>query len=41
MARAELANGDNVDAKRLAQSIIDTQEAEIAQMRQMLEGGGA
>ena len=36
MARAELANGDNVDAKRLAQTIIDAQEAEIAQMNQML-----
>lgn len=39
MAKAELANGKNVDAKRMAQSIVDTQQAEIAQMRQMLEGG--
>ena len=39
MARAEIANGDNVDAKRLAQTIIDTQQAEIAQMNQMLGRG--
>nr|WP_090346025.1 DUF305 domain-containing protein [Mycolicibacterium malmesburyense]CRL78613.1 lipoprotein [Mycolicibacterium malmesburyense] len=38
MARAELANGDNVDAKRLAQTIVDTQQAEIDQMNQMLKG---
>ncbi len=38
MARAELANGENVDAKRLAQSIVDTQQAEIDQMNQMLRG---
>ncbi|MGE2723042.1 DUF305 domain-containing protein [Mycolicibacterium celeriflavum] len=38
MARAELANGDNVDAKRLAQTIVDTQQAEIDQMNQMLRG---
>ncbi|MGV0790867.1 DUF305 domain-containing protein [Mycolicibacterium sp. XJ1819] len=39
MAAAEIANGQNVDAKRLAQTIIDTQQAEIEQMNQMLEGG--
>lgn len=39
MARAELANGDNVDAKQLAQTIVDTQAAEIAEMRRMLGGG--
>lgn len=38
MARAELANGENVDAKRLAQSIVDTQQAEIDKMNQMLRG---
>ena len=36
MARAELANGQNVDAKSLAQNIIDTQQAEIEQMQTML-----
>jgi uncharacterized protein (DUF305 family) len=38
MAKAELANGENVDAKRMAQTIVDTQQAEIGQMKQMLEG---
>lgn len=38
MAKAEIANGQNVDAKRMAQNIIDTQQAEISQMNQMLEG---
>lgn len=38
MARTELAQGQNPDAKRLAQSIIDGQEAEIGQMKQMLAG---
>jgi uncharacterized protein (DUF305 family) len=38
MAKAEIANGDNVDAKALAEEIIKAQEAEIAQMKQMLEG---
>ncbi|KUI44688.1 DUF305 domain-containing protein [Mycobacterium sp. GA-1199] len=38
MARAELANGENVDAKRLAQTIVHTQQAEIDQMNQMLRG---
>jgi uncharacterized protein (DUF305 family) len=38
MAKAEIANGENVDARRLAQTIIDTQQAEIGQMKQMLGG---
>ena len=38
MAKAELANGDNVDAKGLAKNIVTTQEAEIGQMKQMLGG---
>ena len=38
MAKAEIANGDNVDAKGLAQTIVDTQQAEIGQMKQMLGG---
>jgi uncharacterized protein (DUF305 family) len=38
MAKAEIANGENVDAKGLAQTIIDTQQAEIGQMNQMLGG---
>ena len=38
MAKAEIANGENVDAKRMAQTIIDTQQAEIGQMNQMLGG---
>lgn len=38
MAKAELANGENVDAKRLAQTMVDTQQAEIDQMNRMLGG---
>jgi uncharacterized protein (DUF305 family) len=38
MAKAEIANGDNVDAKTLAQNIVTTQEAEIGQMKQLLGG---
>jgi len=38
MAKAEIANGENVDAKGLAQTIIETQQAEIGQMKQMLGG---
>jgi uncharacterized protein (DUF305 family) len=38
MAKAEIANGDNVDAKDLAKKIVGTQEAEIGQMKQMLGG---
>ena len=36
MAKAEIANGDNADAKTLARNIVTTQEAEIGQMKQML-----
>jgi uncharacterized protein (DUF305 family) len=35
MANAEVKDGANVDAKKLAQEIIDGQTAEIAQMRKM------
>ena len=38
MAKAEIANGQNVDGKRLAQTIVDAQQAEISEMKQMLEG---
>jgi uncharacterized protein (DUF305 family) len=38
MAKAEIANGDNVDAKSLAKNIVTTQEAELRQMKQMLGG---
>ena len=38
MAKAEITNGDNVDAKALAKNIVTTQEAEIGQMKQMLGG---
>ncbi len=36
MARAELTNGQNPEAKQLAQKIIDAQQAEITEMQQML-----
>jgi uncharacterized protein (DUF305 family) len=36
MAKAELAKGENVDAKQLAQNIVSAQQAEIDQMKQML-----
>ncbi len=39
MAKAEVANGQNEDVKRMAQTMIDAQQAEITQMNQMLEGG--
>ena len=39
MAKAEVANGENVDVKSMAQTMIDTQQAEIGQMKQMLGGG--
>jgi uncharacterized protein (DUF305 family) len=39
MAKAELANGENVDAKQLAQHVIDAQQAEIDQIKTMLGGG--
>ena len=38
MARAEIANGANVDAKSIAQNIVTTQQAEIDQMNQLLGG---
>jgi uncharacterized protein (DUF305 family) len=38
MAKAEIANGDNVDGKTLAENIVTTQEAEIGQMKEMLGG---
>jgi uncharacterized protein (DUF305 family) len=38
MAKAEIANGDNVDAKDLAKNIVTTQEAEIGKMKQMVGG---
>lgn len=39
MAEAEIANGENVDAIAMAQTMATTQEAEVEQMQQMLEGG--
>lgn len=36
MAQIELAQGQNRDAKQLAQNIITTQKAEIAQMNTLL-----
>lgn len=36
MAQTELDSGDAADAKKLAQSIIDTQQREIATMKQIL-----
>ncbi len=39
MAKAEIANGENVDAKSLANTMVTTQQAEIDQMKQMLGGG--
>jgi uncharacterized protein (DUF305 family) len=38
MAKSEIANGENADAKKLADTIVQAQEAEIAQMKQMLGG---
>jgi len=38
MARTELAKGTNPDAKELAQSIIDSQSMEIAEMTSILAG---
>jgi uncharacterized protein (DUF305 family) len=37
MAQDQLDEGANAEAKTLAQEIIDTQEAEIATMREMLD----
>ena len=36
MAQTELADGINPEARALAQKIIDAQQAEIGQMRQLL-----
>ncbi|MFC8042812.1 DUF305 domain-containing protein [Nocardia sp. NPDC057353] len=38
MARTELAEGSNPEAKALAQKIIDDQQAEIGQMQGLLQG---
>ena len=38
MAKAEIANGENVDAISMAKTIVTAQEADIAQMKSMLEG---
>ena len=38
MAKAEIANGDNADAKAMAKTIVTAQQAEIDQMKQMLGG---
>ncbi|KRD37232.1 hypothetical protein ASE27_07365 [Oerskovia sp. Root918] len=38
MAEAELADGENPEAHELAQAIIDAQEAEIAEMQELLAG---
>ena len=40
MARVELEQGEDEATKTMAQEIIDAQEAEIAEMRTMLEGMG-
>ena len=37
MAKTELTNGQNTDAKKLAQSISDTQQVEINTMNKMLQ----
>jgi uncharacterized protein (DUF305 family) len=38
MAKAEITSGRNVDAIAMAKTMVATQEAEIGQMKQMLEG---
>jgi uncharacterized protein (DUF305 family) len=38
MAKTEIADGDNADAKALARQIVTAQEAEIDQMKKMLGG---
>ncbi|MDQ3125072.1 MAG: DUF305 domain-containing protein [Pseudomonadota bacterium] len=40
MARVELERGEDAATRALAQEIIDAQEAEIAEMRSMLEAMG-
>jgi uncharacterized protein (DUF305 family) len=37
MARTELAKGQNAEVKKLAQSIVTSQTAEIATMRKMAD----
>ena len=36
MARTELADGVNPEAKALAQQVVDSQQAEIAEMKELL-----
>ena len=38
MAKAEIADGENVDAIAMATTMVAAQQAEIGQMKQMLEG---
>ncbi|MGE0221558.1 DUF305 domain-containing protein, partial [Mycolicibacterium sp.] len=38
MAEAEVQRGENVDAIAIARTMVSAQEAEIGQMKQMLEG---
>ncbi|WP_246849350.1 DUF305 domain-containing protein [Rubellimicrobium arenae] len=40
MARMELEQGDDEETRAMAQKVIDAQEAEIAQMQEMLERMG-
>jgi uncharacterized protein (DUF305 family) len=40
MARVQLEQGQDEATRAMAQEIIDAQEAEIAEMRTMLEGMG-
>jgi len=40
MAKTELQNGSSADAKKLAQQIIDSQQAEITEMKGLLTAGG-
>jgi uncharacterized protein (DUF305 family) len=39
MAKAQIANGENGDAIGVAKKIVETQQAEISQMKQMLGSG--
>jgi uncharacterized protein (DUF305 family) len=38
MANTELRQGSNADAKKLAQQVVDSQQAEITEMRALLRG---